>query len=55
MAGDGEPVANSDGELETESSGITDKDAFPCSLEQEVAFTTANAIIQPNKDFYLGS
>ena len=50
----GEPVANSDGELETESlrsSGITDKDAFPCSLEQEVAFTTANAIIQPNKDF----
>ena len=33
-------------------SGITDKDAFPCSLEQEVAFTTANTIIQPNKDFY---
>ena len=32
-----------------------DKDAFPRSLEREVAFTTANAIIQPNKDFYLGS
>ena len=32
-----------------------DKDAFPRSLEQEVAFTTENAIIQLNKDFYLAS
>ena len=51
------------GDMEREPVAITgspglrdqDKDAFPRSLEQEVAFTTENAIIQPNKDFYLGS